>query len=216
MQGVLDSTDPPLSTSLAPQSSLWPYLLLPAAHELVWKLGLIERPDSSVSVVGDLSLSNYGCWLLPACTWLMEGLGMGRGKVGCVGAVEVEEAVDEQTGRWWFVDQALCHCPGPICLQEESGRGVEVVAVAVGAPGQKMVYNDSHFPALSSLATAACTVCQRWDGMGGWRDVGYDRNLDSMLLLFLFRGLAWWPPSLSPESQPYLFFPCHVARVEAV
>lgn len=59
-----------------------------------------------------------------------------------------------------------------------------------GAPGQKMVYNDSHFPALSSLATTACVVCQRWDGPGGRLDVGYDRNLDSSPLLFLFRGLA--------------------------
>lgn len=39
--------------------------------------------------------------------------------------------------------------------------------VAVGALGQKMVYNDSHFPALSSLATTVCRVCQGWDGMGG-------------------------------------------------
>ena len=33
--------------------------------------------------------------------------------------------------------------------------GGMVVSEVVGAPGQKMVYNDSHFPALSSLATAA-------------------------------------------------------------
>lgn len=61
--------------------------------------------------------------------------------------------------------------------------------VAVGASGQKMVYNDSHFPALSSLATTACMVCQG-DGLGGRRDVGCDRNLDSSLVLFLFRRLA--------------------------
>ena len=42
-----------------------------------------------------------------------------------------------------------------------------VVVVVVGALGHEMVYNDSHFPALSSLATAECMVCQRWDGMGG-------------------------------------------------
>lgn len=36
----------------------------------------------------------------------------------------------------------------------------------VGAPGQKMVYNDSHFQALSSLAVAVCMVCQEmgWNG----------------------------------------------------
>ena len=64
--------------------------------------------------------------------------------------------------------------------------------------------------------SSSARFCQRWDGMGGWRDVGYDRNLDSSPLLFLFRGLAWWPPSLSPESKPYLFSPCHVARAAAL
>lgn len=47
------------------------------------------------------------------------------------------------------------------------GREVEMGVVAVGAPEQKMVYNDSHFPALSSLATTVRVVCQRWDGLGG-------------------------------------------------
>lgn len=44
-----------------------------------------------------------------------------------------------------------------------------MVLVVVGAPGQKMVYNDSHFPALSSLATTVCMVCQ--DGMDWAADV---------------------------------------------
>lgn len=149
-----------------------------------------------------------------AGNWGVEGC-----EVTCrEGAAGEEEAVDEQLSRWWFVDQALCHCPAPICLQEQLGRrGVEMERTAeVGAPGQKMVYNDFHFPALSSLAVVACMACQRWDGMGGWGDVGYDRNLDSSLLLFLFRGPAWRPPSLSHESEPYLFSPCHVMRVEAL
>lgn len=51
--------------------------------------------------------------------------------------------------------------------RKRGGDGGRMVVVVVGTPGQKMVYNDSHFPALSSLATAACMVCQRWDGLGG-------------------------------------------------
>lgn len=50
--------------------------------------------------------------------------------------------------------------------REEEGWRWRMVVV-VGASGQKMVYNDFHFPALSSLATTACAVCQRWNGMGG-------------------------------------------------
>lgn len=50
----------------------------------------------------------------------------------------------------------------PFVFKSSRGRrGVEMEAIVVGAPGQKMVYNDSHFPALSSLAVAACMVCQR-------------------------------------------------------
>lgn len=160
--------------------------------------------------------------MLPACTWLMEGSGTGRGEVGCRGGGSGGRGSSGRGDR----PPVICG-PGTLSLpwthlssSGVRGRGVEMggggLLVVVGAPKQKMVYNDSHFPALSSLATTVRMVCQQWDGLGGWRDVGYDKNLDRSPLLFLFRGLAWWPPSLSPESKPYLFSPCHVARAEAL
>lgn len=94
---------------------------------------------------------------------------MGRGEVGCAGG---GRGGGGSGGR---ADRPLVICgPGTLSLPwtHLSSREVEVeeevaAAAAAGAPGQKMVYNDSHFLALSSLAKAARTVCQRWDGMGG-------------------------------------------------
>lgn len=90
---------------------------------------------------------------------------MGRGEVGCAAG----SGGGGSSGR---AGRPLVICgPGTLSLPwthlSSRGAGVEVVVVVVGAPGQKMVYNDSHFPALSSLAKAAGTVCQRWDGIGG-------------------------------------------------
>lgn len=46
---------------------------------------------------------------------------------------------------------------------DEGGRGEG----GGGAPGQKMLYSESYFPAFSSLATTVCSVCRRWERPGG-------------------------------------------------
>lgn len=104
----------------------------------------------------------------------MEGPRMGRGEFGC-----------KRGGGGWGggssgrPDRLLVICgPGTLSLpwihlssREVRGRGVEIVGGGVvggwGSPGQKMVYNDSHFPAFSSLATTVRTVCRRRDRAGG-------------------------------------------------
>lgn len=66
---------------------------------------------------------------------------MGRGEVGCAGG----SGGGGSSGR---ADRPLVICgPGTLSLPwtHLSSRGVGVVVV--GALGQKMVYNDSHFPA---------------------------------------------------------------------
>lgn len=91
-------------------------------------------------------------------------VGGGRvwGGAGGGGSVEREKAVGEQTRPLVICGPSTLSLPwthlsssGVIGGEVETGA----VAAAAAAPQHKMLYNDSHFPPLSSSATAATAAC---------------------------------------------------------